>query len=175
MRERPTRRRWINSSVGITPARAGKTGPLRFVTLASRDHPRSCGKDFLMDLPNFLILGSPPLVRERLNVTIFRDADLRITPARAGKTILIRPAATDSRDHPRSCGKDFCRYFPESVGPGSPPLVRERLATGIAKDSTTRITPARAGKTDLEADAGHGTEDHPRSCGKDHPWQCLYH
>ena len=58
-------RRYI-MSVGITPARAGKTSLRRYPLLPSWDHPRSCGKDSKTLYTLAPSTGSPPLVRERL-------------------------------------------------------------------------------------------------------------
>ena len=71
------------------------------------------------------------------------------------------------QDHPRSCGKDWCKIsYAAQIG-GSPPLVRERLLELAIGCANHGITPARAGKTastiTTETDGG----DHPRSCGKD--------
>ena len=91
----------------------------------------------------------------------------RITPARAGKTYRHIGHIPASGDHPRSCGKDWCKIsYAAQIG-GSPPLVRERLLELAIGCANHGITPARAGKTastiTTETDGG----DHPRSCGKD--------
>ena len=70
----------------ITPARAGKTHHYLLGQGIVRDHPRSCGKDLLMSDNPVWMLGSPPLVRERLSEFIGPKLRTRITPARAGKT-----------------------------------------------------------------------------------------
>ena len=95
-----------------------------------------------------------------------------ITPARAGKTELLKRALKIVEDHPRSCGKDLFGKSPLYEIPGSPPLVRERQMACCGTDGQFRITPARAGKT-----AGFTVwpgmhRDHPRSCGKD-DWENL--
>ena len=91
---------------GITPARAGKTG-LRSPRLHSPwDHPRSRGKDTLSCTRTLLLLGSPPLARERPGYSSGATGTERITPARAGKTPRQPHEAAMFRDHPRSRGKD---------------------------------------------------------------------
>ena len=52
--------------VGITPACAGKTRPVRLAELCMRDHPRMCGKDRVGLAVHVPEVGSPPHVRERL-------------------------------------------------------------------------------------------------------------
>ena len=72
----------------------------------SWDHPRSCGKDTLAAVMATIMLGSPPLVRERHDSTKAKSYSARITPARAGKTYLTSGYSNHLEDHPRSCGKD---------------------------------------------------------------------
>ena len=78
--------------------------------------------------------------------------ELRITPARAGKTMLLDVVNTKIKDHPRSCGKDSRAASPPSATPGSPPLVRERLPGDFLTLVRIGITPARAGKTRSASD-----------------------
>ena len=73
-------------SVGITPARAGKTEPRSKIDRDIQDHPRSCGKDIDIIDDKDDKLGSPPLVRERLKNTEIPIPSRGITPARAGET-----------------------------------------------------------------------------------------
>ncbi len=99
-------RRTGRKIVGITPARAGKTrNSIRSMDVM-RDHPRACGKDFMMSQKNSLKLGSPPRVRERLTSDHPMLDEERITPARAGKTLDINANWILNQDHPRACGKD---------------------------------------------------------------------
>ena len=74
------------------------------------------------------------------------------------------------RDHPRSRGKDFCPSSLLGLDMGSPPLARERLPCKSDLAGRLRITPARAGKTPLQAMNAAEYQDHPRSRGKD-----IYH
>ena len=90
----------------ITPARAGKTGMPPGMPLYRRDHPRSCGKDTIFNYNHGDTAGSPPLVRERRDDSKEIGIEVRITPARAGKTIRISYMKMRAWDHPRSCGKD---------------------------------------------------------------------
>ena len=90
VRERRIGQPVLTSLCRITPARAGKTSSARSSRRRRRDHPRSCGKDqggthFRLCRP-----GSPPLVRERPDTFFSSVGALRITPARAGKTMANR-------------------------------------------------------------------------------------
>ena len=106
-------------------------------------------------------------MRERLFHASTRFLTFRITPARAGKTNLLKSNGEWYQDHPRSCGKDQCILMTAVIRWGSPPLVRERLSLPVFYINPVRITPARAGKTGSTVDRIHCDEDHPRSCGKD--------
>ena len=112
-------------------------------------------------------MGSPPLVRERRQQTRPDKPGNGITPARAGKTVLVSPRRCRFEDHPRSCGKDCRASSTYRYDMGSPPLVRERLGTFSVHDGPDGITPARAGKTLSLKRSETMNEDHPRSCGKD--------
>ena len=98
--------------------------------------------------------GSPPLVRERHHQKTWRTVRSGITPARAGKTLELPRKPSNSRDHPRSCGKDLPRLPARSAIIGSPPLVRERRVMATGSVHYFRITPARAGKTEYLEAAG---------------------
>ena len=111
--------------------------------------------------------GSPPLVRERPLLLRRIRTPLRITPARAGKTLSSTGTINGSRDHPRSCGKDPVNHLTGFGSVGSPPLVRERRRQGCLFRRMSGITPARAGKTYKRLRQQADSEDHPRSCGKD--------
>ena len=112
--------------IGITPARAGKTTANGECLKKTWDHPRSCGKDTIIAQTTAKGQGSPPLVRERLSPDKDACVSIRITPARAGKTVNVYAQSFGRWDHPRSCGKDSPLSGTASLHAGSPPLVRER-------------------------------------------------
>ena len=86
MRERPQDTTTSLLICGITPAYAGKTNIIKVAAIASKDHPRVCGKDSarfsVIEIPS----GSPPRMRERLVKKKKQMMVARITPAYAGKT-----------------------------------------------------------------------------------------
>ena len=113
---------------GITPAHAGKSGSHNAGVLYAWDHPRTCGEKYQLGVVKLLSewitpahagksLHPPPLTRWGGG----------ITPAHAGK----RPAPPAwlplRRDHPRTCG--------------------EKCSFGHCLASSSRITPAHAGKS----------------------------
>ncbi len=65
------------------------------------------------------------------------------------------------------CGKDWTRTSVKRFRPGSPPRVRERRIGEFICRLNIRITPACAGKTNLQIEKLKKMWDHPRVCGKD--------
>ena len=96
VRERPFREDDNGDASGITPARAGKTRPVRKYKNKKWDHPRSCGKDPSGCRPMPREPGSPPLVRERRFPVYGLIEQIGITPARAGKTDCITFCASSA-------------------------------------------------------------------------------
>ena len=71
--------------VGITPAYAGKSHIRRLQRVQAGDHPRLCGEKAWLFPVKSKIKGSPPPMRGKVLPTWETSADLRITPAYAGK------------------------------------------------------------------------------------------
>ena len=133
VRERPLDIAVAFDRAGITPARAGKTNVGGNSTVTGKDHPRSCGKDAFSLIAVTFLSGSPPLVRERRFAGSGLSLNVRITPARAGKTQVYSIEDDMTQDHPRSCGKDVLLRELASKPWGSPPLVRERHSWHIER------------------------------------------
>ena len=152
---------------GITPACAGKTYRSAASDTACGDHPRLRGKDRTRAGDATALIGSPPLARERHIVTSIISSPPGITPACAGKTLCARTYGKRRRDHPRLRGKDIKDGIAGWAAAGSPPLARERPPRKRRIRSTTRITPACAGKTITIDVKLEKIEDHPRLRGKD--------
>ena len=90
---------------GITPACAGKRPSDRQVRPDVQDHPRVCGEKGAGTGAEAHRLGSPPRVRGKELLKLFLNAELRITPACAGKSISGTTARVSAWDHPRVCGE----------------------------------------------------------------------
>ena len=89
-----------------------------------------------------------------------------ITPAHAGKSPLQHPAVTGCWDHPRACGeKQTCRCRNDRK-PGSPPRMRGKVLSNTNFTSSSRITPAHAGKRCSVFSFKFYFWDHPRACGE---------
>ena len=130
---------------GIIPARAGFTCAMVSVMVA--------------------LSGSSPLARGLPFQSIDLVVDRGIIPARAGFTVLLFWNASPNPDHPRSRG--VYRTSPRSrvTRIGSSPLARGLRPRSARTPTRTRIIPARAGFTNIEANTYAIWEDHPRSRG----------
>ena len=92
-------------AVRITPAHAGKSRPITWVTSWHRDHPRTCGEKTLPDSRMSLHRGSPPHMRGKDIDKAIVHYWIRITPAHAGKRAPAKKTRWKKRDHPRTCGE----------------------------------------------------------------------
>ena len=111
-------------------------------------------------------MGSPPRMRGKQSVAVCPQVQIRITPADAGKTLLLQDCTPQKTDHPRGCGENPCRYFLSAGDLGSPPRMRGKPdAIGIF-GFAERITPADAGKTVAPDSVYNLDRDHPRGCGE---------
>ena len=147
VREKPSIQRPTWLLLRITPACAGKTHHSYKHTTWTWDHPRVCGKNANAEASTTTTMGSPPRVREKQVDFDGLATIIGITPACAGKTLQKLNGVSFSRDHPRVCGKNFGCMRGCFRQPGSPPRVREKLRLYAWMLSSTRITPACAGKT----------------------------
>ena len=159
-------RRQVAQRRGITPARAGKTMMRFFPSTNSRDHPRACGENKIVDDSEIQQKGSPPRVRGKRPEWLDDFVRQRITPARAGKTEIEYCSVMAWKDHPRACGENGKTGRKSVWTKGSPPRVRGKLAALHFFDVVTGITPARAGKTRPVNAHRVRSWDHPRACGE---------
>ena len=150
----------------ITPARAGKSIHVFFIGHCHWDHPRACGEKFCHISIQLSIQGSPPRVRGKAKENIPFDADIGITPARAGKRSAADREYRACRDHPRACGEKRYRNRCREHNRGSPPRVRGKDAFNFQIGLWNGITPARAGKSLSSFPKAQTREDHPRACGE---------
>ena len=105
-------------------------------------------------------------MRGKQIVDIIDRGELRITPARAGKTRDVREKHPPCEDHPRACGENPAEEQKHKRGEGLPPRVRGKHCEQQAPGGRERITPARAGKTALTMPPMQPSQDHPRACGE---------
>ena len=108
----------------ITPAYAGKSSCFVGSSCFGGDHPRICGEKAGSYLQSMGLLGSPPHMRGKAALDSVVHAPLGITPAYAGKSVIVRPLRSVSVDHPRICGEKPAFWRCWCFLLGSPPHMR---------------------------------------------------
>ena len=155
--------------IRITPAYAGKSCNSRSNQPYCKDHPRVCGEKDCRPPFEKRILGSPPHVRGKVELSHDAKGEIRITPAYAGKRAAPVGGFLRWWDHPRMCGEKQVPNLEITRSRGSPPHVRGKVVFQFLPAFGAGITPAYAGKRmETVAEAGR-TGDHPRVCGEKPP------
>ena len=90
----------------------------------------------------------------------------RITPAYAGKSFRKTAVRHAIKDHPRLCGEKISTVSGKMGVTGSPPPMRGKGHFCPSSFSSSRITPAYAGKRPKDGTAKKADWDHPRLCGE---------
>ena len=75
----------------LIPAHAGKTLPRSGGGVADGAHPRSRGENPIQTAGSAISLGSSPLTRGKLSVSVLDDLVAGLIPAHAGKTDVRSP------------------------------------------------------------------------------------
>ena len=97
-------------------------------------------------------------------------AVIGITPAYAGKSSCGGQTRFPCRDHPRLCGEKLKRQIESKQLKGSPPPMRGKGMRTIKAFPNRRITPAYAGKRNIEFSKRIKQQGSPPPMrGKDHP------
>ena len=109
---------------GITPAYAGKSYTRTCYAYNVRDHPRVCGEKHAAPVSAIWSAGSPPRMRGKEAAGKLCSPGRGITPAYAGKRMIIVPVGETHRDHPRVCGEKHSRAPAAHNDWGSPPRMR---------------------------------------------------
>ena len=105
-------------------------------------------------------------MRGKARVTSPADAEIRITPAYAGKRRRAKSISIQLQDHPRLCGEKFKIAFVLFALSGSPPPMRGKGLLPDTKPHLPGITPAYAGKSAVKVAVISINRDHPRLCGE---------
>ena len=79
-----------SNRVGITPACAGKSFTFLLTCERIEDHPRACGEKLLISCQPAPLAGSPPRMRGKAPAKLILAGEFGITPAYAGKSLLLR-------------------------------------------------------------------------------------
>ena len=98
-------------TIGLIPARAGKTGVTCWRHPLPGAHPRACGENatsgrFFQRQP-----GSSPRVRGKPGINAKIQDSERLIPARAGKTREAAALIAGPPAHPRACGENISRIL----------------------------------------------------------------
>ena len=154
-----------NQNPRIIPACAGNT-TIVYVLLLPGDHPRLRGEYQNQEKRLTCSLGSSPLARGIQLLKIRFLLSMRIIPACAGNTWVLRFNCRVDRDHPRLRGEYYKNFWNCSIVVGSSPLARG-IHSQISKLRTCdRIIPACAGNTELLTIVKEKEKDHPRLRGE---------
>ena len=154
------------TSQRLIPARAGKTGCPTIAPTGRQAHPRSRGENILKCGCFAVATGSSPLARGKRRGPAVRVARGRLIPARAGKTGSGGGHLGAARAHPRSRGENIPHDDTGVLEPGSSPLARGKRRRLLRDRRTSRLIPARAGKTTPPKDPNEPSTAHPRSRGE---------
>ena len=166
MRGKPTVARFRGENGGLIPAHAGKTGVYASWRAPARAHPRACGENVRQLGWFWLVLGSSPRMRGKLDFLRKNSGSVRLIPAHAGKTSIWLLTSSMRRAHPRACGENTI-FAPETpYTKGSSPRMRGKPLGGRPHNTPHRLIPAHAGKT--APPPAHSIHEwaHPRACGE---------
>ena len=155
-----------SSSMGITPAYAGKRIIICPTGCPGGDHPRVCGEKAAYLRAVWVPKGSPPRMRGKAANPVLALILGGITPAYAGKRARQARTCRFRRDHPRVCGEKYTDGNQPTLNRGSPPRMRGKAKQNRVGALERRITPAYAGKSSAHWQYRTSRRDHPRVCGE---------
>ena len=154
--------------LGIIPAYAGSTRPIRRRRPVSADHPRIRGEHCPLVAGALAPVGSSPHTRGAPDLRPSHRPPMRIIPAYAGSTRRRRGRGRLGQDHPRIRGEHRPLRGPGPGCQGSSPHTRGALARQLLDGIEMRIIPAYAGSTSVRRSGPYTTLDHPRIRGEHH-------
>ena len=125
-----------------------------------------CGEKPLLPFDAPMVKGSPPHVRGKAEERPRCGRAFWITPACAGKSMVVSRLKSRWKDHPRMCGEKIQRKTKWNRQIGSPPHVRGKERNAVVTFKSFRITPACAGKSPTGVVWRLSRRDHPRMCGE---------
>ena len=154
------------TSVGITPAWAGKRDRSVRSHPGGQDHPRVGGEKRLRIASMIGDSGSPPHGRGKAK----RQAGLLfpagITPAQAGKRRGRRCSRPGCRDHPAWAGKSICLALPITAPRDHPRAGGEKLMGRPRRSVGAGSPPHERGKVQQHPAGQQWRGDHPRVGGE---------
>ena len=105
-------------------------------------------------------------MRGKACIRLYSGEMLGITPAYAGKSCRCCRCSSCVWDHPRLCGEKAASVSPSSTSVGSPPPMRGKGEYTEEATKQSGITPAYAGKRNMNVTPYSLPWDHPRLCGE---------
>ena len=157
---------YVAVSVGITPACAGNSIPMKRICVQVGDHPRLRGEQNGYTQQLRLPRGSPPLARGTVIKLYLMIYAAGITPACAGNSAKDGRNIGPKMDHPRLRGEQATGRNYDERDKGSPPLARGTVLGGFRHGAALRITPACAGNSTSSQSTCISVGDHPRLRGE---------
>ena len=131
----------------LIPARAGKTRAGTTANPSGSAHPRAGGENVSSMTRTLFASGSSPRGRGKRSRALQMETRPRLIPARAGKTIDREPTLIIARAHPRAGGENGGAGSVGFSSPGSSPRGRGKRPPSSGGGPSSRLIPARAGKT----------------------------
>ena len=153
----------------LIPARAGKTASAALIVPEGTAHPRAGGENHLAPDGQVSALGSSPRGRGKLIILFTHNHEIRLIPARAGKTRARSRSSLTTPAHPRAGGENVSDMLGSVRKYGSSPRGRGKLALRGPLHDPPGLIPARAGKTIGSAFRTGACRAHPRAGGENFP------
>ena len=157
----------------IIPAYAGSTTSIASTPPWPRDHPRIRGEHASCCAEMLLAVGSSPHTRGARGRHYRLVRGLRIIPAYAGSTPLLRGLRRRRSDHPRIRGEHLMKYGLVIEAAGSSPHTRGARGQLAGRANDGRIIPAYAGSTNAGRERRRPGRDHPRIRGEHLPQSAM--
>ena len=148
----------------ITPACAGKRSSCGLLTFRHKDHPCVCREKELRGIHLHRAVGSPLRVQGKAQLSPQLHQADRITPACAGKRLMLTKTSMPIEDHPCVCREKACIIAELSCCLGSPLRVKGKACVSVEGSNPGRITPACAGKRLFIVYYVNRNQDHPCVC-----------
>ena len=156
----------LSCLVGLIPARAGKTHHHSETSVRMRAHPRAGGENRNAHTHRKDSQGSSPRGRGKRSSSPTHETAAGLIPARAGKTVPQARSWSPSSAHPRAGGENNKGGDGSGTSPGSSPRGRGKLGGGGLPLLSSRLIPARAGKTTQVVRITFVSTAHPRAGGE---------
>ena len=134
-------------------------------------HPRAGGENVDLLFGFVDVHGSSPRGRGKPKNEYQELGTLRLIPARAGKTPFIQTSRSTYWAHPRAGGENCCASLSNEPPTGSSPRGRGKLPSSPVNFTSSRLIPARAGKTASQPQGRTSFPAHPRAGGEN--FRCL--